>query len=204
MKSRKIKTERIREFWRRFSAVAPRMAETPEDGGLISELDAMVRGLNPNLSWEMGPGLHRDWQFVISPNLDPDLATLSTEIVKYAPKLSGWEFHSARKPKQWEYKFELKTDKGRLEIDASKWTFVLLQYPDGLREVLLKGTGLPDLSDEQRWQAAAIALESEIGEEVLLHRIRSFDLVNDFGDPKFLEQERPIQQLRRAIGGDDD
>jgi hypothetical protein len=199
MKSEKTKNQtRINEFWSWFCDIAASLARNVENSTSLKELDIRVRDLDPKLSWEIGPGLSKPWQLVISPNLDRDLREEARAIVARAPVLPSWEFHAARQPKKWHYKLELGVDK--LLLDASGWTFVLLRYPDGGHEILLKGKGLPPLSDDERWQAAAITLESILGEDMFLDKVNEFELVDEL-DPRFAERERPIQQLREAVGG---
>jgi hypothetical protein len=85
--------------------------------------------------------------------------------------LEGWEFYSARRPKEWDYKLCIEragSEAEPIELDATAWSFVLLEYPDGSREVLLQADTLPKLDADERWQAAAIVLESILGEEVLM------------------------------------
>jgi hypothetical protein len=192
----------INEFWTWFSANAEALAANPEDSILLEELDGRVHRLGAELSWEIGPGLSKPWQLVISPNLDRDLRELTRSIVAEAPSLNDWEFHPTRQRKEWDYKVELTGEDGgpAMVIDASNWTFVLLRYPDGIREILLKGAGLPVLEDDERWQAAAITLEGILGEDVLLETVDEFELVDNL-EPRFAERERPIQGLRSAVMG---
>src|SRR5947207_6424881 len=148
---------KVDEFWNWFRATAKALAGIPEDPALMKELDTRVQELEPELSWEIGPGLAKPWQLVISPNLNRDLREKARAIVSRAPDLSDWEFHSARQPKDWDYKFELQrndTDE-ILRLEASNWTFVLLRYPDGAHEILLTGTDVPPLKNDERSQAAA-------------------------------------------------
>jgi hypothetical protein len=192
------KHSHTRKFWDWFRQVADVLAANVENATLIRELDRQVRSLDPKLSWEIGPGLSKPWQLVISPNLNRGLRETTREIVARAPLLPAWEFHAARQPKKWHYRLELGGDK--MPIDASAWTFILIQYPDGSHEVLLKGKDLPPLSKSERWQAAAIALESILGEDMVIDRIDEFELVDEL-EPRFAGRERPIQRLREAVGG---
>ncbi len=199
MESEKAKNEnQIGAFWEWFREVAEALAANAKNSALVKELDSRVRDLDLKLSWEIGPGLSKPWQLVISPNLNRDRRKRAREIVARAPALPAWEFHSARQPKKWHYKLTLGGD--RVPIDASEWTFVLLRYPDGAHEILLKGKGLPPLSDEERWQAAAITLESILGEDMVIDRVNKFELVDEL-EPRFAEKERPIQHLLEAIAG---
>jgi hypothetical protein len=144
---------------------------------LLAELDVWVRRLGPKLSREIGLGLSKPWQLVISPSLNPDLRELTKSIVALSPGLRDWEIHSARQ--KWDFKFELEDPKGRgpKELDASIWKFVLLKYPDGKNQILLTAKGQTKLTKKQRRLAAMIVLESVPGEETLLDCIDDFQLV---------------------------
>ena len=167
------------EFWSWFSLAAEAIALNPHDSALLAELDVRVRRLDPKLSWEIGPGLSKPWQLVISPSLNRDLRELAKSIVAASPALRYWEFHSARQPKKWAFKFELEDPKGHdpIELDASTWKFVLLKYLDGKNEILLKAKAQTKLTKGQRRMAATIVLESILGEDTLLDCVDDFQLV---------------------------
>lgn len=193
--------KKIDEFWNWFCGIAEVLTANVENQELLNELEKRVRDLHPKLSWEIGPGLSKLWQLVISPSLIRDLREATREIVSAAPTLPKWEFHSAKPPKEWDYILELENDEDDLvRLNASDWTFVLLRYPDGAYEVLLKGSDLSHLRDVERWQAAAITLESILGEDTILDRINEFELVEVF-EPRFAQRQRPIQKLREAVMG---
>ena len=199
MKSEKVNNQvDISEFWRWFRNIAEALAVNVENSMLLRELDGRVSNLNPKLSWEIGPGLYKPWQLVISPNLDRDLRETARLIIAQAPALSTWEFYAARQPKQWNYRLEMGSDK--VPVDASEWAFVLLRYPNGTHEILLEAKNLPPLSKDERWEAAAITLESILGEDIVLDRVSEFELVDKL-EPRFAEKKRPIQQLRQAVAG---
>ena len=199
MKSENLKT--INEFWRWFSNAIKTVNNNIENPAFVDELNKQVQDLNPKLSWEIGPGLIKPWQLVISPGLDPDLRQEARGIISDAPALPDWEFHSAKPPKQWDYKLELENADGDLiRLSAANWTFVLLRYPDGAYEVLLKGNDISHLRDDERWQAAAVTLESILGEDVVLDRINEFELVENL-EPRLAQKQRPIQELRTAVMG---
>jgi len=197
-----IENTKLDAFWNWFRGVAASLAADIENRSLLEEIDARVSQLDSKLSWEVGPGSHEPWQLVISPNLDRDLRQKTREIISHAPVIEGWEFYSARRPKDWDYKLLIERSDGRepIQLDTSGWAFVLLQYPEGKREVLLQGSSLPPLDDDERWQAAAIVLESILGEDILLDRISEFELVNRL-EPRFAAKQKPIQHLREAVEG---
>lgn len=192
----------VSEFWNWFGKQADAIASEPENSGLLGELDRRVSALDSRLSWEIGPGLAKPWQLVLSPNLDRELRKFASSVVSAAPALEQWEFYAARQPKDWDYRVDLYRDDRaeNISVDASNWTFVLLKYPDGIREILMKASGLPDMNDDDRRQAAAITLVSILGEDVVMDVIDEFDLVDEL-EPRFAERERPIQELRPAVMG---
>jgi hypothetical protein len=202
---REMSTKQARsssEFWSWFRLTSDAIALNPHDSALLAELDVRVRRLGPKLSWEIGPGLSKPWQLVISPSLNPDLRELTKAIVSASPALRDWEFHSARQPKKWDFKFELEDPKGcgPKELDASIWQFVLLKYPDGKNEILLRAEGKTKLTKKQRKLAATIVLESILGEETLLDCVDDFQLVEKL-EPRLSKMLRPIQRLRDAVRG---
>jgi len=189
---------RIGQFWKRFRSIAPALARRPEDSLLVAELDRQVCNFDSGLSWEIGPGITKDWQLVISPNLNRRLRKLARDIVSRAPVLPNWEFYSARQAKTRSYKFQFGPDK--VPLDTSHWSFVLLRYPYRAHEVLLKADNLPPLSQDEKRQAAAMVLESILGEDLLMDRVVAFELVNEL-EPRFLDKQRPIQTLPQAVTG---
>jgi hypothetical protein len=193
--------QRINAFWSWFQNVAGALSADVENRAILAELDGRVHGVHPGLSWEIGPGLSKPWQLVISPNLNRELRETAREVVSQAPVLPSWEFHSARQAKESNYRLDFRSDNGaEVRLDVSAWTFVFLRHPDGFHEILLKGNEPNALGPDERWQAAALTLESVLGEDMVLDRINSFELVDQF-EPQFVDKARPIQRLREAVAG---
>jgi len=138
----------------------------------------------------------------ISPRLNRDLRELAKSIVAASPALRDWEFHSARQPKKWDFKFELEDPKerGPIELEASTWKFVLLKYPDGKNKILLKAEAQTKLTKKQRKLAATIVLESILGEETLLNCVDDYRLVKEL-ELRLTKMPRPIRRLRDAVRG---
>lgn len=191
----------IDAFWLWFIRNSELVVPNCDYAQAVADLDRKVRNLDERLSWEIGPGKEKSWLLAISPNLDKGLLKEAQEIVAAAPELANWEFYSTRQPKEWDYRVELNSDDPNrlIKIDASDWEFVLLRYPDGFREVLLYSGSLPPLSEDERWQAAAIVLECLIGEESVITKIDDFELVSNL-EPRFVERKRPLTLLREALG----
>ena len=190
----------IKQFWDWFSSISERLASDFEDPEILAELDNRVKQLDSRLSWELGPGIRKTNQLVISPNLDSALLPVTRGIINESPILSAWEFHPARLPKKWDFLFFLQgEDKAPVRLDATRWRYVLLQYSDSSREVILLADSLPQLNDDDKWQAAAIVLESELGEELLLEQLENFQLVESL-EPELSRKTKPIQSLRSVVG----
>jgi len=194
-----MKHKNIISFWTWFKVIGDRLASNVEDNSILTELDKRIRKLHPRLSWEIGPGRTREWQLVISPNLDPELRKMTDAIIAEAPILPRWQFYSSRRPKEWNYHFQLESGGHLKNVDASSWKFVLLEYPDDTFEILLEGRDAISLADDQRWQAAAIVLESVLGEDPLLGKVE-FELVDKL-EPQYSADARPIQELRQLFLG---
>ncbi len=194
-----LDTRRIEEFWRWFSGIARDLSMEPENKDLLQKLDSKVRSLHPAIAWEIGPGERDTWQLVISPDLDPDLLPVTEAIISHAPTISGWEFHAARQPKDWNNEFEMERNGGSVSIDARDWKYVLLRYPDGNVEILLHGDNAKHLSKEERWQAASIFLQGILGEKPLLDKHLSFDL-SDKIEENLRDKLKPISLLPQAFG----
>jgi hypothetical protein len=192
--------KKISAFWTWFGAISDKLAANVEDEDVLKALDNRVRELHPGLSWELGPGGTSTWQFVISPNLDRDLRELASTIVKKAPVLPEWQFYAARRRKDWNYHFQLQSieGEGAKSLDASNWKFVLLEYPDETHEIVLEAQDATSLGEDERWQAAAIVLESILGEDILLKKIDEFELVDKL-EAQFADSARPIQELYESI-----
>lgn len=191
--------EDISEFWNWFVREAGVVGFDPTEPEFVQALDERVRKVEAELSWEIGPGQVKTWALVISASFRAEFRSIARAVIEASPKLPEWEFLSSRPPKIWDYVFELQRDEGEaLQIDASDWTFVLLQYPDRSREILLKGDVAAQITEDERREAATIVLESILGEEKLMDFAGSYELVGDI-DARFIAGQRPIQQLSEAI-----
>jgi len=192
----------VKDFWNWFHVNAGSIVSEIEKGARLDELDRKVNNLAPDLSWEVGPGIDKQWQLVISPNLNRSLRKTACMIVAGSPELDEWEFHSARQKKDWDYRVEIEIDKidTPLSIDAKSWRFVLLRYPDGVQEILIEANGIPKVEKEDRRLICEVVLESLLGEETLLNSVDEFELVDKF-ESQLEAQVRSIRDLYSAVTG---
>lgn len=194
-----MKAENISEFWSWFARSAGVVGFDPTEPEFVHALDEKVRTVEAGLSWEIGSGGVKAWTLVISAGFNAKLRVIACALIEAAPDLPQWEFLSSRPPKHWDYVFQLERYEGEaLRIDATDWTFVLLQYPDRSQEILLKGDVASEMSEDERREAATVVLESILGEEKLMDFAGSYELVGHI-DARFISGQRPIQQLSEAI-----
>ncbi|PUZ22960.1 hypothetical protein DCC81_21330 [Chitinophaga parva] len=180
--SKKLNINTVNEFWEWFSANCQNFGQSFDNAYLINELDVWVQRLG-GFTWEIGPGKTMENALTISPNGNLELLPYTKEIISMAPKCNGWEYYFAKQPKQWEMIFDFETESGNtIEIDASRWEYVLLKYEDGLYGVIIKFIQSDQLSDNDKIMAAEIALDGVLGEGKRIQFIDELEFVEEFED----------------------
>jgi hypothetical protein len=186
-------------FWDWFCRNAELISKHYDDVTVINELDGEVAESWPGLSWEIGPDPSGGWYFALSPNLDREKAKLAQQQIELAPKVPGWRFYSAKQPKYWNGKFNFFGINGETEIDASNWEYVLLRYPDGESEILLFTNKSGSVAECDQEEAAAIVLQSILGENCILQNKLTFELSSNIPS-QFVGKQKPIKNLPNAFG----
>jgi hypothetical protein len=178
-----VTTSDIVEFWRWFASVCGDFGFHFENAALLEELDRRVTALGP-FTWEVGPSRSSDDSIlVISPGGHAERLLETKTIVDLAPTCPGWQFFSARQPKDWERRFVMNDSEGnQLAVDASGWRYVLYGYPDGVYDIVIHAPDLALLSEQDQITAAEIVLDGELGEEARLSIIHEIEIVVPPGD----------------------
>jgi hypothetical protein len=187
------------DFWFWFQTNASSIAERVVTQDLLDELDRRVKGLNANLSWEIGPVRTAEWAFTISPGMDETLIEIANRAVEGAPSVVGWQFHSSRQPKDWDRRFELRSSSKVISVDASGWKYVILRHADGGMEILVCSGPMPNISGDERSEIIQVVLESELGEGVLLDRKLTYALVEEV-EKELRSRLKPLPRIREAFG----
>ena len=188
----------IREFWEWFSEVRHKLEDNFRNNELQAEVSQKVSSLG-KYGWELGPGTEKRFSFVISPNGNADVLKETKEIINHAPLLSEWEFHAATPPKSWnEPVFKIRGSKGEYKIDASKWEYVLFQFPDNTFDIILRAPQIIKLNEKEKYTAAHILLQGILGEEVFIVHIVDIEIVSDF-DEEYKNNSTQIIQLKEHI-----
>lgn len=164
------------EFWEWFASNAAQLALCPEDENLIKGLDDRIHSTWPQLSWEIGPDVGGGWQLTLSPNLNPSLQQMAANAVSEAPVVPGWKFYAHRQRKQWDGQFEMESKGQTIRLDTTKWRFALIRHPNQETEIKLYSPETHSLEPDDRWHAAAIALEGILGERRMLEKVKHFSV----------------------------
>lgn len=190
-----LKDEGINEFWNWFKAEHAHVAETYNTRATIDKIDRKLK-LIGSLAWEIGPGIDADHQLTISPGGNPELLPFTKYIVSKAPQVSGWELHYAKPPKQWTLKFNYELTSGEVfEVDANNWQYVLLQYEDGMFELLVYAQNLERLSINDRIAVAEIVIDGMLGEEERLSNVWAIDVPEQMED-RYRDKVSDIKNIK--------
>jgi hypothetical protein len=182
-------------FWHWFSSHHNEFGENFDNDKTLAELDNRIMGLG-DFAWEIGPGAEDNNQLVISPGGNLDLLPITKQIVSCAMNIPGWVFFYAKPPKEWKLIFHFQKGDGEvIEINASKWEYVLLNCEDDGFEIILQTYYLTNLSEEDKLIAAEILLDGILGEEARMLHITYIDIVEEF-DFQNLNEVNDITYLK--------
>lgn len=154
-----------RQFWTWFLDVGRRL----NDPAFVSELDRQLAVLGIS-DWEAGPLDAKGEKLFLafSPTERSEIPRLEA-IVAQAPSIAGWEILVGKPRKFWDRVF--KWSSSEIQIDASEWRCVVLQYSDGLCDIVILDPSLPQSLHDQKQSIVEFAIKSEIGEALALARV---------------------------------
>jgi hypothetical protein len=168
-------------FWQWFSSHHKEFGENFDNEEMLAELNDRIVGLG-DFAWEIGPGTKNNNQLVISPGGNLDLLPVSKQIISYATTIPGWIFCYAKPPREWNLLFNFRIeDDVIIEVNASKWKYVLLRYEDMGFEIIVQTRDLKNLCENDKLIAAEILLDGILGEEVRMIHITNIEIVEEVG-----------------------
>jgi hypothetical protein len=168
-----INTADINNFWRWFKTNSDSLQSDKYPNDLFTELDKRLYDIG--LYWEAGPGVKKENLLTISVSGRRELLDKAKELVANAPVIDDWEFDVLKKPKtNWDI-LEIPND--NIKISAINWTYTLLKYKDGKREILIKGESLSDFEKDKRIELAEIVLTNLLGEERMMNELDYLDVL---------------------------
>ena len=164
----------IREFWEWFKINTSRLQSDIIDEENIKEIDKRISTFG--LRWEVGHGITKSNSLTISPNGDSEKLDLVKQFIDNAPTLDTWEFFNFKRPKPYHWD-RLELPKYNINISASDWTYTLLRYEDGKKEVLIKGGSLAEIESDYKVGVAEMVLINLVGEERMMTEIDYVDVL---------------------------
>jgi len=171
---------KINKFWSWFLSNCNDFGENFDNERLLDALDNQILSLG-DFAWEIGPGMNKLNQLVISPGGDLNLLPSTKKIISYAINLPNWEFFYLKPPKHWNLIFEFEDENGILiGIDAREWKYLLLKYDDGMFEIVLQTNDLLKFNEDDRHIASKILLDGILGEEARMMFMNKVSVVGEF------------------------
>lgn len=168
-----IDTDDINNFWNWFKVNSSELHSDKYPNDSFRELDRRVYYMG--LYWEVGPGVQKENLLTISVGGRRERLDKARSLVVNAPILDNWEFDILKKTKtNWD-KLEIPND--NIKISAANWTYVLLKYKDGKREILIKANTLSAFEKDKRIELAEIVLTNLIGEERVIDELDYLDVL---------------------------
>jgi hypothetical protein len=192
----KIDTLKVMQFWEWFSANCQNFGVDFDNIELLESLENWVTQLG-DFSWEVGPGKVKDNMLVMSPNGDEGLIEAAKQIVSSATPCERWEYYYAKPSKEngWDLTFRFEADGEEVvDVDASSWEYTLLEYEDGMFEIIVKAPDLEELGESDKETSVEILLDGLLGEETRMQTICGIEVVVEF-EEQYREKAGTIKNL---------
>lgn len=169
----------IRTFWNHLIPFLDQIKISPENSELIHRVDKFISD-ETEFDWEYGPSTGAEFYFCLSPNLREELMDDVERVIALAPTIDAWEF-IAGKPRKNEILpwIMLDENNGEVEVDPSKWRFILYKFKDNTFDIDVKLDGLNRSLDFQ-YLAINIMLTSALGEKEFMRLIKNISIVEEF------------------------
>jgi hypothetical protein len=188
----------IGEFWAWWPGARGRIQAAIEGNGfsdeLVAEISGMVKEIDVQIDWELGPGGKARHAFCLSPKGDPLLRKVTERWLRAAPSPDEiWEYHPARRGNVEMGEAEIEIGGVALEVDQLVAAF---EVDDGreLINVRCFHPAFPRMSEELRSTATFLLLDGAFGEDGVE---RWLGVIESAGSPP--EGARPLAELRAAI-----
>src|SRR5262245_53736410 len=151
-----------------------------------------LQAIDPRLMWEFGAAVRQEGhRLVITPESQRHLRPMVRTILERAPKISGWEFYPYRLPEAAEQ--TVQTVKGRAGVDITGAVIDASVAPGRKLDLRFAFPLQPEMDQETAMQAAFVATETLMGEQVLDTWIGVIELL----DGQEMSGARPLP-LERA------
>lgn len=164
-----------------FDWLSTNLTHIYSDKNIQSELSKQLKKLNPDILWEIGPGLNAANFFAFSPNLDEELLSFTKLLVSEAPNIPDWEFLPAKPRKRWKRRnIKINCNNKIQTFNFDNCRYTLTSFNNGeFFDVNL----IPDFEQEISISdiefASELFVEFELGEELYLKLIDKVNILSD-------------------------
>jgi hypothetical protein len=189
----------IANWWRAFQANATNVSavftrETTFD--LVRWMNDTLGAVDPRICWEYGPAKrgpgHR---LVITPEGNRSLRPLVKTLLDQAPQMPGWEFYPYRLPEDAEQ--TIANVKSRVGVNITGALVDARLAPGRKIDLLYSFPSLRGADEETKSQAAMVATEVLMGEQVLDAWIGGIGLVEEAEGPT---RPLPLERAQATVG----
>lgn len=159
--------------------LVPNLPKIFDSKSVQNTLSEKLKGLNPELRWEIGPGENAECFLAFSPNLKFELLDFTRLLVSKAPSVPGWEFLPAKPRKKWKNrKTRIKCKGEVVEFIFDEWRYFLTSFNDGeFFDVNLVPVGYDEFEEKDLRYAGDLFVEFELGEELYIEIIDRVNIV---------------------------
>ncbi len=173
--------QEINDFWLWFQRrVLPSLLQDEIPASpVVDELDERVGTLG--LSWELGPSPDgsEDWAFAVSFSADLRRMTRAEAVVTASPEMRRCQVLLGKPPKNWDGIVEFSVRGRSLRFSTADWRCKVVPMAGGVAIVVTHDVLDEQIDEDGIAAAAAIAVQSELGEERFARRVRDLSLVDD-------------------------
>lgn len=168
--ARQTMLRKIDAWWQAFAKEAPRI-DAHFRGKSSMDIPGFIRrslqSIDDRIMWEFGPGRRGGHRLVITPESEHSLRPFIDVLLQRAPSLPGWEFYPYRLPEDRDSAEGMV--QGRTGIDLQD---VTIHASEGeYSQIDVEFVFPQGIQPEQANQAAFVATECLLGEELLDHWI---------------------------------
>jgi hypothetical protein len=165
-------------FWNWFQReVAPSlMLDEVPDNTVVDELDA--RMLELGVSWELGPAPDGsdDWGLAVSFGADLDRLPRAETVARSAPRMPKIQVFLGKPPKRWNGVLELPSGDNWVQFSTANWWCFIVPMGGGMA-IMVSPEDEGEADESTVALAAAIAVQSELGELRYAREVRDLSIV---------------------------
>jgi hypothetical protein len=189
----------IEAFWAWWPEAGARLLDAINDRRIdeaqIAEISAKVQGIDPKLTWELGPGVTAQHAFCLSPAGDPELRRLTERWLRAAPAANAvWEFHPAGRGSPGFADAELQIAEHSVALADMRFTVAIDENRE-LMNVICFHPVFAALPEEMRGMTTFIAINRVLGEDTVQRWLGGINTTVDA-----LAQGAPFATLLEAVG----